>query len=101
MEIDSKDRDLSQDPIYIRAKKRVKAIKSFYINLTCYCIIIPTLAVVNLILTPDFLWFLFSMLGWGIGLLFHGMDAFGYNPFLGKNWEERKIREIINKNKNL
>ncbi|HAJ81337.1 MAG TPA: histidine kinase, partial [Zunongwangia profunda] len=29
--------------------------------------------------------------------LFHGFAAFNYSPFLGKDWEERKIKEIINK----
>jgi len=33
------------------------------------------------------------MLGWGIGLLAHGMNVFA----IGKNWEEKKIQEIMNK----
>jgi hypothetical protein len=40
------------------------------------------------------------MLGWGIGVLFHGMKAFNYSPFLGKDWEERKLKEFMDQEKN-
>lgn len=33
------------------------------------------------------------MLGWGMGLTFHGLETFGY----GKTWEEKKIQEILDK----
>ena len=78
---------------YDRAKKRMKEIKSFYGNLIAYCIIIPFLAIMNLITSPKNLWFLWPMLGWGIGLAAHGMGAFA----IGRNWEERKIKEILDK----
>lgn len=78
---------------YDRAKKRMKEIKSFYGNLIAYCIIIPFLAIMNLITSPKNLWFFWPMLGWGIGLAAHGMGAFA----IGRNWEERKIREILEK----
>ena len=81
--------------IYKKAKKKAQEIRSFYINLTCYCVIIPTLIFINLYFTPEFYWFYFSMLGWGMGLLFHGMSAFGWNPFLGKGWEERKLKQFM------
>lgn len=55
----------------------------------------PILAVINL-KTTSFLWVLFPFLGWGFGLLAHGMEAFGYHPLWGKRWEERKLRQIIN-----
>lgn len=83
--------------LYLRSKKRAIAIRSFYINLLCYCIVIPSLAIFNIIYTPEFYWFLFSALGWGIGLSFHGMEAFNYHPFLGKDWERRKIDELLKK----
>ena len=81
---------------YLQAKERVNKEKEFYGNLTSYCIIIPVLAVFNY-LTTDFMWVIFPALGWGLGLLFHGLAAFNYSPFLGRDWEERKIKEIINK----
>lgn len=81
---------------YIKAKERVKAIKEFYGNLTAYCIVTPFLWWINL-RTTDFLWAFFPTLGWGFGVLAHGMEAFGYNPLWGKRWQERKIRELMEK----
>ena len=83
------------DAAYERARKRVREIKSFYSNLISYCIIIPFLTILNLITSPKNLWFFFPMLGWGIGLAAHGMSVFA----IGKNWEDRKIREILEKEK--
>lgn len=83
------------DAAYERARKRVREIKSFYSNLISYCIIIPFLTILNLITSPNNLWFFFPMLGWGIGLAAHGMSVFA----IGKNWEDRKIREILEKEK--
>lgn len=81
---------------YLKAKERVKAIKEFYSHLTSYCIVIPFLWWLNF-RTTDFLWAIFPTLGWGFGLLVHGMEAYGYNPLWGKRWEERKIRELMDK----
>ncbi|MGQ2985150.1 2TM domain-containing protein [Flavobacterium sp.] len=78
-----------------RARKRVKEIRSFYINLGLYCTIIPILIIINLTFTPEFHWFYFSMCGWGLGVLFHGMAAFNYVPFLNKDWEERKLQQFM------
>ena len=90
----------TQEQLYLAAKKRVRSIRSFYFNLICYLIVIPSLAVLNIVYTPEFYWFLFSALGWGIGLSFHAMEAYNYTPFFGKNWEERKMRELLEKEEN-
>ncbi|GAA5091561.1 histidine kinase [Chryseobacterium ginsengisoli] len=87
-----------KDKAYERAQKRVKEIKSFYGNLISYCIVIPFLIIVNLMTSPHDIWFYWPMLGWGIGLAAHGMSTFA----IGKSWEEKKIREILEKqNRNL
>ncbi len=84
--------DYNQQTAYERAKKRVEQLKGFYGNLISYCCVIPILIIINLS-TTSFQWFWFPMLGWGMGLTFHGLETFGY----GKNWEEKKIREILEK----
>ncbi|WP_288244226.1 2TM domain-containing protein [uncultured Chryseobacterium sp.] len=85
-----------EDRAYERAQKRVKELKSFYGNLISYCIIIPFLIILNLISSPRNIWFYWPMLGWGIGLVAHGMSVFA----IGKGWEEKKIREILEKQNN-
>jgi len=77
---------------YQRAKDKVEQLKGFYGSLISYCIVIPVLIFIN-VRTSDFQWFWFPMLGWGMGLIFHALETFGY----GKSWEERKINELMNK----
>ena len=79
---------------YLRAKKRVEELRGFYGNLTAYIIVMPVLVWLNYI-TTDFPWVIFPAVGWGLGVILNGMCAYGYNPILGKNWEERKIRHFM------
>ncbi len=85
-----------EDKRYLKAKEKVEKIKGFYSNLIAYLIVIPILAYINYNST-SFPWVIFPALGWGFGVMAHGMEAYGYNPFMGRDWEERKIREFMNK----
>ncbi len=90
---------ISEEQRYKNARKKAKEIREFYYHLTAYCIIIPIIITINLVFVPDFHWFWFSAFGWGTGLAIHGCTAFGYFPFFGKDWEERKIREFMEQDK--
>jgi hypothetical protein len=84
---------------FLKAQKAVKEMKGFYTHLFIYCIIIPIIIYINLTYVPDFHWFWFSLLGWGMGLFFHWLNVFGFNLLgFGKRWEEKKIQEFMNKN---
>ncbi|WP_417428033.1 2TM domain-containing protein [Halpernia sp.] len=83
----------SENSAYERAAKRVKELKGFYGNLISYCLVIPFLIFVNLYTAPDYQWFWWPMLGWGIGLASHALQVFG----ISKDWEERQIQKILNK----
>lgn len=82
---------------YFKAKKRVEEMKGFYGNLTSYIVVNCVLFVINMVTSPQYLWFFWPLLGWGIGVIFHGIKVFNYMPFLGKDWEERKIKEFMEK----
>jgi hypothetical protein len=82
---------------YFKAKKRVEDIKGFYGNLISYIAVNTGLMILNLLTSPKYLWFFWPLLGWGIGVFFHGMKVFNYMPFLGKDWEEKKIKEFMDK----
>ena len=84
---------------YQRAKNQVDEIKGFYGNLIAYVGVNLFLLFINLKYSPNHLWFFWPLLGWGFGLLFHGFKAFNYTPFLGKNWEERKLKEFMDQEK--
>ena len=85
---------------YVRALERVEKLKEFYQNLASYCIVNPFLIFINLTFSPGFQWFWFPLFGWGIGLAFHFLEVNNYNIFLGQNWEDRKIKEMMEKDKN-
>jgi hypothetical protein len=78
---------------YLKAKERVEELKGFYSNLIAYCCIIPLLALINYLTYWNFQWFWFAAAGWGVGVVIHAFTVFGY----GKNWEERKIKELMGK----
>jgi len=87
----------SEEDRYREARKRVEELKGFYGNLISYIVVNSFLLVINLVTSPAYLWFFWPLLGWGIGVLFHGLKVFNYVPFFGKDWEERKIKELIEK----
>ena len=78
---------------YEKAAKRVEELKGFYGNLISYCIFIPFLIFINFQTSPKYHWFWWPMLGWGIGVISHGIKTFG----IGTDWEERQIRKYMQK----
>ncbi|RUT69169.1 histidine kinase [Flavobacterium cupreum] len=82
---------------YYQAQKRVYEIKKFYQHLAVYLLCNPIVIVVNLMTSPDYLWCLYSVTGWAIPIILHGMKAFGFSPIFNKSWEERKINELLEK----
>lgn len=87
-----------EEQSYMRAKKRVKEIKDFYDHLTGYVVALPVLIVINYCVTPDDMWVWSVAMGWGIAITIHALLTFTL-PFLDKGWEQRKIREILDKEK--
>jgi hypothetical protein len=92
--------DKSEYEKYQEAKKQVEEIKGFYSHLTVYILVMCLLVYINLKYTPEHLWFLYSMTGWGLGVLGHASKVFGWTPFFGKDWEKRKIQQFMEEEKN-
>ncbi|WP_278035300.1 2TM domain-containing protein [Flavobacterium nitratireducens] len=82
---------------YEAAQKKVKKLKDFYSHLLTYVIVVSFLAFINFYYTPQYLWFIWTLMGWGIGVLFHALGTFEIIPFFGKDWEQKKINELIEK----
>jgi hypothetical protein len=82
-----------------KAKKKVKDKKDFYQHLMSYAIVNTFLFALNLITSPGYLWFVFPLMGWGVGLAFHYVGVFGIPGFdiLSKEWEERELEKELRK----
>ncbi len=90
---------MKEDEKYKEAKRRVEELKSFYIHLFIYIIVNIGLFLLNVLTSIKSLWFYWPLLGWGIGVLAHAFSVFGLSGILGKEWEERKIEEIMEREK--
>ncbi len=63
----------------------------FFRHLTSYCIINGFLLFVNLTTSRGYLWVIWPMMGWGIGLAFHFVDTF----FVSETKLDRGARRLL------
>lgn len=94
------EQNFNENERYRKASEKVKELKEFYTHVISYLVINITLLVINLVTSPMYLWSFWSIGCWGIGLVFHGLKTFDYFPFFSKEWEQRKINEFMEKEKN-
>lgn len=91
--------NFEREEAYMRAQKKVKSLMGFYWHLASYVII--NLFIITIIVSNGVPFFSFGTWAtaffWGIGLFFHFLGVFGPSFFFGKNWEERKIKEFMDK----
>lgn len=89
---------------YSVAERRVKRIKGFYSHAAVY-VIVNVFILVQIFINKSATENMFNFgnfstaLLWGLGLLAHGMSVFGQDWLFGSNWEQRKIREIMEREK--
>ncbi len=85
------------DDIALReAKQHVAALKGFYIHLVVFVCVMSGLLVINLATGSDW-WVQWPLLGWGIGVIGHAIGVFSPFRHVGKDWEQRKIKEHLAK----
>tara|TARA_R100001230_G_C5468258_1_gene24126 strand:- start:66 stop:425 length:360 start_codon:yes stop_codon:yes gene_type:complete len=94
-----------QEHKYTKAKQKVEAIKGFYSHLVVYILVNVVLLFIHMgVFTNSFIpietpeWAAFTTpVFWGIAILFHGLYVFKFQNGFYKNWEERKIKEYMEK----
>jgi 2TM domain-containing protein len=77
-----------------RARRRLAALKGFYIHLLVFAVVLAGLFIVNLAAGGPW-WVLWVLLGWGIGIVAHAITVFGPTSQAIADWEERKLRELM------
>jgi len=95
-------KNLGEESKYIRAKERVAKLKKFYGKLGTYLIFMVFFAAINYY-TNEFRnpWFLWVAGFWGLGVAIDAGKTFGAEMIFGRNWEERKIKELMNEDQNV
>jgi hypothetical protein len=90
----SKGKIMNEQEIkYQKAKERVTVLRGFYRHLSVYVIVNLGLFLINMITSPETLWFIWPLMGWGIAVVLHALRVFVGTP--GSNWEEKKIAELM------
>lgn len=70
--------------LYEHARKRVKSRKKFYSHIFSWVLMSAFFILLN-IFTSDYFWAIFPILGWGIGVAFHGIQVFS------DEWEDQEV----------
>jgi hypothetical protein len=84
-----------QEVKYLKVKERVEVLGGFYRHLGVYVIVNLGLFFINMAVSPQALWFIWPLMGWGIAVALHALRVFVEAP--GASWEERKIAELMEK----
>ena len=85
---------MTEEEIYRKAKKRVKDKKSFHVHFAVYCASVLMFFVINMMTSPEFWWFVFPALGWGIGVASQYVSVYGL-PWakIDDGWEEKELEK--------
>ena len=80
---------------YERAKRRMEMLKGFYVHLGVYLVVNLGLFLINVLTDRGDWWFVWSLVSWGIAVAIHAFTVFGVEFVFGKDWEQRKIRQLM------
>ena len=84
----------TEETSYQRVKTRVEELKGFYAHLTVYLLVNLGLFVIDFASGSGW-WFYWPLVGWGVAVAIHAVFVFGIEGPLGRGWEERKIRQLM------
>jgi uncharacterized membrane protein YqjE len=95
----------NQKDVRFRAKQKVDKLRGFYTHVAAYVFVSLVILVIWVIrdhvdngifrsITNETV-LLFIWIGWGIGLLIHIVAILVLPLIFGKDWKERKIRQVM------
>ena len=86
---------MTDDDVELRrlAIRRADMKLAFRSHLFAYVLVNAGLVGINLITSPDYYWFVWPMLGWGLGLLAHGVTVY----MDGESMRDRLIEQEFEK----
>lgn len=83
-----------------KATEEVRDRMGFYGNLIAYVVVCSIFVIINLNNEGPF-WAIWPIIGWGTGVIFHGLGTFVFNKNYNKtySWEEEQARKLLEKRK--
>ena len=87
---------------FIKPIVQILSIPLYILTLGLIHVVINAFILVNVYLRTDHFWqwpHFVTLFSWGLGIAFHAMYVFGFNPMLGKNWEQRMIQKYMDEDK--
>ncbi|MEZ8080476.1 XRE family transcriptional regulator [Enterovibrio norvegicus] len=78
-----------------RVINQVREIKGFYSHLMTYALVITGLFILNYMTSPEYIWAWWPAMGWGIGIVSHGLSAFEVLNFFGADWERKQVEKRL------
>jgi len=92
----------SEEKIYKKAKKKVKAKKGFYMHLGIYLVMGAFFFTMNMVEWDGEYWFFMPMLPWGISIAIHYLSVFGLpGGKLSAEWEEEELEKELNRQRRI
>ncbi len=80
---------MEEKKLWEEAERRV----GFKIHLSTYILVNLGLVAINLWLSPQYLWVVFSALGWGIGVVSHYLSVYQFKTMFSIEKEFEKLKE--------
>ena len=101
LEIFERFPDVEERNRYLKATKRMKQLKGFYIHLFIYIVLNLLHFIKELYEKQNYdINENFGSILWGVVVLIHAATVYLPNLALGSDWEENKIKELMDKDKN-
>lgn len=89
------DPEIGDDPRYGAVRAKVRRLRGFYRHTLAYVGGNTAFLIADLATTPDTIWFHWPMLGWGIALVIHASDAYGWRESFGPAWEAKTVSRLM------
>ena len=92
----------SDDPAYNEAReearRQARNLRGFYMHALIYAAVITMLVAINISSGDAWRgnwWVQWPAMTWGVLVVLHGIVATGRIALFGKDWEERKVEELM------
>src|SRR5258706_11538663 len=89
--------DAASEAREAEARAYVQRLRQFYRLLLTAAVVIALTGTINYIWLHGYWWFLWVVFGFAIAIAFSGINLLVRGRLLGSAWEERKVREYLDR----